>query len=116
MKPADLYMLNQPEKYRDMIFHVVSVFEKNVPQLTLEYKWKIPYFYYKGKPFCFINVSHKRKYLDLGFNKGFQLKNNLEYLIAGDGRNTFKSLRYFSLEEIDNEILISVIQEAITLY
>ncbi len=112
MKPADLYILNQPEQYRNILFHIIAVVENTVPEVTLEYKWKIPYFYYQKKPFCFLNVSHKRGYVDLAFNKGFQLKNNLDHLIAGDGRTMFKSLRYFSLDEIDNEILIAVLQEA----
>ena len=116
MKSTDLYILNQPENYRNILFHIIAVVENTLPEVTLEYKWKIPYFYYKKKPFCFLNVSHKRGYVDVAFNKGFQLNNNLDFLIAGDGRNTFKSMRYFSLEQIDNTILISVIEEAKSLY
>jgi len=115
MKPQDLYILNQPEKYRDMLLHIIGVIEQTLPDVVLEFKWKIPFFYLNNKPFCFLNVSHKRKYVDVAFNKGFQLKNNLEFL-NGDKRNTYKSLRYFSLETIDNTVLISVIQEAIKLY
>lgn len=111
MKPADLYILYQPENYRNMLFHIIAVVESTIPEATLEFKWKIPFFYYKKKPFCFLNVSHKKNYVDIVFSKGFQLKNNLDFLI-GDGRNTYKSLRYSTLEEIDNKVLISVIEEA----
>jgi hypothetical protein len=111
MKPADLYILNQPENYRNMLFHIIAVVESTIPEASMEFKWKIPFFYYKKKPFCFLNVSHKRNYVDIVFSKGFQLKNNLDFLI-GDGRNTYKSLRYSTLEEIDNKVLISVIEEA----
>jgi len=111
MKPVDLYILNQPENYRNMLLHLIAVIENTMPDVTLEYKWKIPYFYYKQKPFCFLNISHKRGYVDVAFNKGFQLKNYLDFLVA-DGRNTFKSLRYATLDEIDNAVLISVILEA----
>lgn len=115
MKPADLYILNQPEKYRNILFHIIAVVENTIPDATLEFKWKIPFFYYKKKPFCFLNVSHKRNYVDVVFNKGFQLKKHQEFLI-GEGRNTYKSLRYSELEEIDNSILIAVIEEAKSLY
>ena len=115
MKPQDIYILNQPEKYRNMLLHIISVVEHTVPEATLEYKWNIPFFYLNKKPFCFLNVSGKGEYVDVAFSKGFQLKNNLE-LLNGDKRNTYKSLRYFSLETIDNTVLISVIQEAIKLY
>ena len=111
MKPQDLYILNQPEKYRDMLLHVMAVIEHELPEATLEFKWKIPFFYYNGKPFCFLNASHKGGFVDVVFSKGYQLQNNLEFLI-GEKRNTYKSLRYFSLESIDNKILASVIQEA----
>ena len=115
MKPQDLYILNQPEKYRNMLLHIIAVIEQTLPDVVLEFKWKIPFFYLNNKPFCFLNVSHKRKYVDVAFNNGFQLKNNLE-ILNGYKRNTYKSLRYFSIETIDNAVLISVIQEAIKLY
>lgn len=111
MKPADLYILNQPENYRNILFHIIAVVESTVPEATLEFKWRIPFFYYKKKPFCFLNVSHKRNYVDIVFSKGFQLKKHQDLLI-GEGRNTYKSLRYSTLEEIDNAILIAVIEEA----
>lgn len=116
MKPADLYILNQPDKYRDILLHIVSVIENTIPEVTLEYKWTVPYFYYKKKPLCYLNASHKHHFVDIGFAKGFQLKQNQQHLVADNGRNTVKSLRYYSLDEVDNEVLISVLKEVISLY
>lgn len=116
MKPADLYLLNQPDKYRDILLHIVSVIENTIPEVTLEYKWTVPYFYYKKKPLCYLNASHKHHFVDIGFAKGFQLKQNQQHLVADNGRNTVKSLRYYSLDEVDNEVLISVLKEVISLY
>ena len=99
-----------------MLLHIIAVFENSLPEVTLEYKWSVPYFYYKKKPFCYLNASHKHQFVDVGFAKGFHLKNNLDYLVADNGRNTVKSLRFKTLEEIDNTILISVILEASNLY
>lgn len=116
MKPQDLYILNQPEKYRDILFHVVAVVEQVVPEATLEYKWKIPFFYLGKKPFCYLNASHKKQFVDVAFMKGFELKKNQQHLVADNGRSIVKSLRYSNLEEIDNEILISVLKEALLFY
>jgi len=116
VKPAVVYILNQPEPFRSVILHVIAVIETNLPGISLEYKWSVPYFYYKKKPFCYLNASHKHHYVDVGFAKGFYLKNNLQYLIADNGRNTVKSLRYKSLEEVDNAILTAVLLEASKLY
>lgn len=116
MKPSELYIINQPEKYRTILMHLVSVINQIVSEATLEYKWNVPYFYYKKKPFCYLNASHKHDFVDVGFAKGFQLKKNQDYLVADKGRNTIKSLRYKTIGEIDNAILISVLREALSLY
>ncbi|MBN8567246.1 MAG: DUF1801 domain-containing protein [Flavobacteriales bacterium] len=115
MKPAEEYILNQPEFYQEIILNLQVVIEKELPEAVLLFKWKIPYYYVNGKPFCFINASHKGKFVDLAFNKGYQLQQHLEHLV-GEKRNTFKSLRYVSLEEIDVNILKEVILEAKALH
>jgi len=115
MKPAEEYILSQLEPYRSIIYNLQIVIENQIPDLELLYKWKIPFYYYRGKPFCFINVSHKRKYVDLGIVKGFQIKNHQEHLIS-EKRSIMKSLRYYSPEEIDSTILVEIIQELSLLY
>lgn len=115
MKPTEVYILNQPEKYQAMMLHVLSVMEQELSQSELLFKWGIPYLYYKKKPFCYLAPNHKKGYLDVGFAKGFELKRNQEVLVA-ENRNTVKSLRYYTIEAIDNEVLLDVIIEAKLLY
>lgn len=111
MKPVDEYILRQPEQYQAMILHIIAVVEQELLQSELLFKWGIPYIYYKKKPFCYLAPNHKKGFLDVGFAKGFQLKRNQEILVD-ENRNTVKSLRFFSIEEIDNMVLIDVIEEA----
>lgn len=115
MKPAEEYILNQPELYKEILLNLQVIIENELPEAILFFKWKIPYYYVNGKPFCFLNASHKGKFVDLAFNKGYQLQNHLEFLI-GEKRNTFKSLRYFSLDEINVSILKEIISEAYSLH
>ncbi|WP_281239413.1 DUF1801 domain-containing protein [Flavobacterium praedii] len=115
MKLTDEYIHRQPEKYKVMLLHLISVFEREVPNLELLFKWGIPYFYYKKKRFCYLAPNHKKGFVDAGFARGFQLKRNQDFLVD-ENRNTVKSLRYFSLLDIDNAILIDVIKESATLY
>lgn len=115
MKPAEAYILNQPELYKSILLNLQVIIEKELPNAVLLFKWKIPYYYVNGKPFCFLNASHKGKYVDLAFNKGYQLQNHPEFLV-GEKRNTFKSLRYFSQEEINITILKEIIYEANSLH
>lgn len=115
MKPTEAYILHQPEQYQAMMLHVLAVVEQELSQSELLFKWGIPYMYYKKKPFCYLAPNRKKGFLDVGFAKGFQLKRNQETLVD-EKRNTVKSLRYFSIEEIDNTVLIDVISEAKLLY
>lgn len=115
MKLAEEYILSQPEPYRSIIFNLQIIIENEIPNLELHYKWKVPFYYFRGKPFCFINVSRKRKYVDLGIVKGFQINNHQEFLIS-DKRTSMKSLRYCSIADINCTILKEVIQELSILY
>jgi len=115
MKLTDEYIYRQPEKLRSIILHIISVFEREIPELELLFKWGIPYFYYKKKPFCYLAPNHKKGFVDAGFARGFQLEKNQDFLV-GEKRNTVKSLRYYNLEDIDNAVLMDLIKEAATLY
>jgi hypothetical protein len=115
MKLTDQYIFYQPEKYQSILLHLISVLERSLPDLELLFKWGIPYFYYKKKPFCYLASHNKKGFVDAGFARGFELKRNQDCLVD-EKRNTVKSLRYFSLKDIDNVILEDVIKEAATLY
>lgn len=108
MKPAEAYILNQPEPYRSILLHVQAVIELTVPEIKLLYKYKIPFYYYKNKPFVYLNVSQKRQYVDVAFMKGYNLTLHQNELI-GEGRTLVKSLRYKSLEEIDQVVLVELL-------
>lgn len=115
MKPSEEYILNQPEPYRSILLNLQIIIESQIPEAELLYKWKIPFYYYKGKPFCYFNASHKRMYVDLGIVKGFQLTIHQDKLIS-EKRSIMKSLRYYSEDEIDSSVLVEIIQELTNLY
>lgn len=110
MNPAANYILDQPEPYRSILLHLQAVIETTIPEAQMLYKYKIPFYYLNGKrPFCFMGQSHD--YIDLGFWHGAHLTLHEDHLIT-KGRKHMKSLRYFALEDIDNQVLIEVLQEA----
>ncbi len=115
MKQTDDYIFRQPENYRAILLHLIVIVERIVPNVDLRFKYGIPYFYYKQKAFCYLASNPKKGYIDLGFARGFQL-NNYQEVLVDENRNTVKSLRYFSLETINNSILEAVLQETMTLY
>jgi len=115
MKLTDEYIFRQPEMHQSILLHIISVVKKSLPDAELLLKYGVPYFYYKKRTFCYLAHNQKKGFVDLGFARGFKLKKNQEFLVD-ESRNTVKSLRYFSLEAIDNAILEDVIKEAAALY
>ncbi len=110
MKPAEAYILNRPEPFKSILLQLQILIEHHFPEATLEFKWKIPFYYLDGKPFCYLNPSSKKGYVDVGFyaTEKFKKHNNL---LISEGRKMVKSLRYYTMQDIDTSILISVLGE-----
>jgi len=91
--------------------HLQILIETSFPNVDLKFKWKIPFYYLKDKPLCYLNTSKKKGYVDVGFYTNNDLEKFNEFVIS-DNRKVVKSLRYKSLDEIDAEVLFSVLEEA----
>ncbi|XLS29605.1 DUF1801 domain-containing protein [Flavobacteriaceae bacterium M23B6Z8] len=109
MNPAENYILNRPEPYRSILLHLQSIILQTVPEVSLKYKYKIPFYYLNDKPFCYLNQS--KDYVDLGFWHAAHLTVHLDKMTT-EGRKVMKSLRYKSLEEIDNTVVTEVLMNA----
>jgi len=109
MNPSEEYILNQPEPFRSILLHLQSVIEMTITDVDLKYRYRVPFYYIDGRPFCYLNQA--KDYIDVGFWNAAHLTKNLEFMTTA-GRKMMKSLRYKSLEEINDKILIEVLQEA----
>lgn len=114
MNPAEDYILNQHEPYRSILLHLKSAIEQVIPNVDMKFKWSIPCFFVGKRPICYLNVSQKKKYVDIAFWNSAHLTVHIDKMIA-EKRKVVKSLRYFTLEEIDDKILTEVLQEAYSL-
>ncbi|WP_299160831.1 DUF1801 domain-containing protein [uncultured Tenacibaculum sp.] len=110
MKPAEEYILKQEEPLKSILLHLQILIETNFKEVTLLYKWKIPFYYVNNKPLCYFNAT-KKGYVDVGFYSKTSLKAYNEFLVL-EKRKAVKSIRYYKLEEINKEVLISVLSEA----
>lgn len=110
MHPAEHYILNQRFPYKTILLQLQSVIKSVVPQAELFYKWKIPFYYYQDKPLCFLNQS--KNYVDFGFWHHEQMDQYTEFFVSTN-RKTVRSLRYQSIEDINDEILIYVLQRLV---
>jgi hypothetical protein len=111
MNPAEEYILNQPEPFRSMLLHLQVIIENTIPQVELKYKYKIPFYYVEGRPYCYLNVPKKKNYVDVGFWNAAQLTAHVAYMTTAK-RKVIKSLRYISLAEINDTILFEILQDA----
>ena len=109
MNPAENYILDKPEPFRSMLLHLQSVIERKIPQVDLKFKYRVPFYYINGTPFCYLNQS--KDYIDLGFWKGAHFTVHQEHMVT-EGRKVIRSLRYTSLEEINDTVLIDILKEA----
>ena len=109
MNPAENYILKQEEPFRSMLMHLQSVIELNVPNVDLMFKYRIPFYYLEGRPFCYLNQS--KDYVDVGFWHANHLTVHMDKMTTA-GRKMMKSLRYTSLEHINDKILIEILKDA----
>lgn len=115
MNPAETYILQQPEPYKSILLELQVLIEHLLPTAELKYKYRIPFYYYKGKPFCYFNASHKKKFVDVGIVKGGELTMHPTHLVTKD-RKKMASLRYTDIKHINSKIFFDVIKEAASMY
>ena len=110
MRPAEEYILSQPEPYRSILLHIQAIIESTLPEVELKYKWRIPCYYIGKKPICYLNASHKHQFVDVGIWHSAHLTKFDEYLVS-ENRKVVKSLRYRKLEEIDDAVFVAILKE-----
>lgn len=110
MKPAEAYILKQEEPFQSILIHLQLLITYEFPKAELLYKWKIPVYYVDGKQLCYLNAAVKKGYVDVGFWVSDNLKEYDAYLIS-EGRKVVKSLRYYTVDDIDETIFLTILKE-----
>ncbi|RAJ13417.1 DUF1801 domain-containing protein [Olleya aquimaris] len=108
MNPAEASILKQPEPYRSILMHLQAVIEHTLPEAELKYKWGLPCYYFGKRPICYLNQA--KDYVDVGFWHSAYITKHLEHLIT-ENRKVVKSLRYKTLEEINDVVLMDILKE-----
>ena len=108
MNPAEAYILKQEEPYKTILLQLQAIIEAVVPNAELLYKWRIPFYYSKGIPICFLNQS--KDYVDLAFWHFDQMDQHTEHFV-GANRKSIRSLRFKSVEDINDELIVYVLEK-----
>ncbi|SNZ01868.1 DUF1801 domain-containing protein [Flagellimonas pacifica] len=111
MNPAEEYILSQKEPFKSILLQLQVIIEATIPDLELKFKYRIPFYYLDGKPFCYLNVPKKKPYVDVGFWSSVHLTVHSDKMVT-EGRKIMKSLRHHTLGDIDGNVLVEVLQDA----
>ena len=108
MNPAEVYILKQQEPYKSILIQLQAIIEAIAPNAELLYKWRVPYYYCNGIPLCYLNQS--KDYVDLGFWHHDKMDKFTEHFVDTN-RKLIRSLRYRSIEEINDDVIVYVLQK-----
>ena len=110
MNPAEDYILSKAEPWRSILMELRTIV-LSMEGVEEAFKWKLPFYSIDKKMYCFLN--YRKTYVDLGIPYGTQLQNHKVILIDGENRKMLRSLRFYSLEDINHDILMDVLTEAL---
>jgi len=108
LNPAETYILKQEEPYKSILMQLQTIIEAVAPDAELLYKWKIPFYYNNGIPLCFLNQS--KDYVDFAFWHYDKMDKYVDQFIDAN-RKSIRSLRFKTVEDIDDEIVVYVLQK-----
>ena len=109
MNPAEAHILKQQEPFKSIYLHLQVLIEHTLPEADLLYKWRMPCYYMAKRPICYINKS--KDYVDVGFWHSAHLSKKWDAYLITKNRKVVKSLRYKTLEDIDDVVFISILKE-----
>ena len=110
MSPVDYYILDQPKELKPIIKKLRELILSASPFIEEKMVYKIPFFYGAKRIFY---INSQNNWVDLGFCEGYLLGENK--IILSKNRKQVKTIRFFSVTEINDDIVLPIIHEAIIL-
>jgi hypothetical protein len=108
LKPAEDYILKQSDPFQSILLDLKAIIEATLPEAELHFKWRLPFYYFEGRPLCYLNQS--KDYVDFCFWHSHIMEKHQNKFVTKN-RKAVVSLRYKSQNEIDDKILIYVLKK-----
>ena len=111
VRDIDNYFLSKEEPAKSCLLYLrgfIRNFDKNI---TEEWKYRMPFYYYKGRMLCYLWTDKKTKEPYIGIADGYRIDNPL--LVMGD-RARMKILPVKPDEDIPMADLEAILKEAIS--
>ena len=113
LSELDNFYVNQKEPLRSTFLSLRQIILSLDNNLTDTLKYKMPFFCYKGKMFCYFWIDKKTKEPYIGIVKGYRM--NHPKLEKGN-RSHIKIFRLRNKEDIPVETIKIILNEALVFY
>lgn len=112
LNPIENYFENLEEPLKSSFLSVRKIILDFDDKITEEWKYRIPFYYYKGKMFCYL-YKQKKGFPYIGFAKG----NIMEHHSLDKGeRKKMKVMHFNPEEDLPVETMYELFDMAIKLY
>lgn len=112
LTPLDNFYFNKEEPIRGCLLTLRDLILKQDSRLTTEWKYGMPFFYFKGKMYCYLWIHKKYGQPYIGMANGNQL-DHPELLT--EKRARMKILLIDPNEDLDVAMIESILQQALKL-
>lgn len=104
------YIDSKNDDQRKTMYQLIKVIRDLLPHLELKKSWGLPYFYYKQKPLCYLQIKSGETDISLEVNGGAELATIYREL-TGDG-TVIRHLIFPPQVQINEPLLRAVLQDA----
>ncbi len=113
MKALDEFYFNLQEPNKSCLLSLQKIILSQDADITVEWKYKLPFFCYKGKMFCYLWIQKKTNQPYIGIVEGKYFE---ESEFIQENRSRMKIILFDSNEDLPFEKIEKIIQKAINLY
>ncbi|TAF33814.1 MAG: DUF1801 domain-containing protein [Cytophagales bacterium] len=113
MKPIENFYLEKDEPVRSCLITLHQVILSQDTLISCSWSYKMPFFCYKGKPFCYLWYHKKYQQPYIGFVEGFRFQD--EFLLQ-EKRSRMKIMLIDSTQDLPILQINDILQRSLDLY
>lgn len=113
MKETDNYYLQKDEPVKSCLSALRQIILDRNPDITEAWKYRMPFFCYKGRMFCYLWIDKKTNFPYLGVVEGKRIDHPE---LVQDDRSRMKIMTFNPVEDLPLETIQNILDSALFLY
>ncbi len=113
MRELDNFYLNQEEPFKSCLLALRDIILAHDKNIEVAWKYKLPFFTYKGKMFCYLWIHKKYKQPYIGMIEGKWLEHPKLLL---ENRSRIKIILFDPSKDLPIKTIKGILKQAIQLY